>query len=583
MHSRSGTPQGRVGQGDLELVRVREVVPDDPLAFRQPFVHVRLPYGCVGAGPRAGGGVRRRGPRPSSADPSGPVLVHRIGGNRSTRAGETRTRGRRGRAQPSTKRLHQQVVGVPCRRPAGSSRSGAPPHEAVLLVATEIAGRFVAPETARHTLLDAGLRPAASRRRVATRTSPMPRRRRPRARSSRHAPRWWSRRLSPRVEVQDADDAPLDLRHDRQRPRSVPMARDPGPLLLHRRLRPRPARVTLKRPSRISARFSSARARPPPPRSDVSVPPPRGRTRGPRSCSRPGPPDEQLVLLVLGEPGVAEGQGSRARSRRRPGGRATSPRGNRPVTCSSVSQRTGPSPSLQQVGERREGRRVVGIRIVVPLQVAQRPLAEVASAVGGGRPPRLPHVRRGRTGPRRPAAGGRGPSPWRPAGRPRWSCSPRRRGRRRRRRCARAGPSRMSPGACSHSGLSARLTASMPGARSTRVSRYHAFRWLALLPPPQPSSSTSSRGRAAHASSAWSVDAGLLGVGGRVAQDRPPGGQVGVQAGLHGRPGCVMRPRMSMAKRGRYASPVLRQPGSRKVMAAAASRNTPMMTKAVLW
>src|SRR4029077_6218438 len=48
----------------------------------------------------------------------------------------------------------------------------------------------------------------------------------------------------------------------------------------------------------------------------------------------------------------------------------------------------------------------------------------------------------------------------------------------------------MSPSRCSHSGFNARLTASMRGERSTRVIAKLAFRWDALLPPPEPSSST---------------------------------------------------------------------------------------------
>ena len=53
---------------------------------------------------------------------------------------------------------------------------------------------------------------------------------------------------------------------------------------------------------------------------------------------------------------------------------------------------------------------------------------------------------------------------------------------------------RMSPCTCSHSGFSARLTASICGDRSTSVSLKCALRCEALLPPPLPSSSTSTGG-----------------------------------------------------------------------------------------
>ena len=43
---------------------------------------------------------------------------------------------------------------------------------------------------------------------------------------------------------------------------------------------------------------------------------------------------------------------------------------------------------------------------------------------------------------------------------------------------------RMSPWTCSHSGLSARLTSSMPGAGSTSTMSNRALRWDALFPPP---------------------------------------------------------------------------------------------------
>src|SRR6202521_5867651 len=49
---------------------------------------------------------------------------------------------------------------------------------------------------------------------------------------------------------------------------------------------------------------------------------------------------------------------------------------------------------------------------------------------------------------------------------------------------------RMSPSRCSHSGLSALLTESMPDERSTSVIAKRALRWEALFPPPDPSSNT---------------------------------------------------------------------------------------------
>ncbi len=52
----------------------------------------------------------------------------------------------------------------------------------------------------------------------------------------------------------------------------------------------------------------------------------------------------------------------------------------------------------------------------------------------------------------------------------------------------------MSPWRCSHSGLSLRLTASIAGETSTSVNRKLAFMCEALLPPPQPSSRTSTTG-----------------------------------------------------------------------------------------
>ena len=49
---------------------------------------------------------------------------------------------------------------------------------------------------------------------------------------------------------------------------------------------------------------------------------------------------------------------------------------------------------------------------------------------------------------------------------------------------------RMSPRMCSQSGLSLRLTFSICGDMSTSVISKRALRWKALLPPPEPSSST---------------------------------------------------------------------------------------------
>ena len=48
----------------------------------------------------------------------------------------------------------------------------------------------------------------------------------------------------------------------------------------------------------------------------------------------------------------------------------------------------------------------------------------------------------------------------------------------------------MSPSTCSQSGFSLRLTASIPGERSTSVIWKARFRYDALFPPPLPSSST---------------------------------------------------------------------------------------------
>ena len=65
----------------------------------------------------------------------------------------------------------------------------------------------------------------------------------------------------------------------------------------------------------------------------------------------------------------------------------------------------------------------------------------------------------------------------------------------------------MSPRTCSHSGLRARLTASIPGDGSTSVSSKRDFMCDALLPPPLPSSRRVRSGRSQAAASAFAKKA----------------------------------------------------------------------------
>ena len=189
-----------------------------------------------------------------------------------------------------------------------------------------------------------------------------------------------------------------------------------------------------------------------------------------RPSRRPGRPpggDEQPVaagLQLRRSTGTAVAKSKPVSS----SSRSQVARGNRLDARSWTADRA--AGLAQQVGVVDGVGGVERVGVPGPLPGSGRPARRRRGRPVGAGAEVLPQVVGRRTGPPRPAGSGRTPSPSPCGGRPRWSCRRSRRGRRRRRTPGRGGPPACRP-RCSSSGLSSRLTSSMPSDRSTRVSR----------------------------------------------------------------------------------------------------------------
>ena len=152
-----------------------------------------------------------------------------------------------------------------------------------------------------------------------------------------------------------------------------------------------------------------------------------------------------------------------------------------PFDVAIVHGANGAVALAQQVRVVDRVRRVGRIGIPAPLQVAQR--AAVAVVIRRVRlTARTSRERsRARRARRRPDGSARTRFRLPLADRPRWSCTRSRRARRPRRTARHSRTVRMSPWTCSHSGLSARLLASMPGDGSTSVIAKCALRMRGVV------------------------------------------------------------------------------------------------------